>query len=61
MNDQSEKLIEDLQARGLIAQMTSADKLVEHLSSDSRSLYCGFGPTGIQLKILFVQNHQYFH
>jgi len=51
MNDQSEKLIEDLQARGLIAQMTSADKLVEHLSSDSRSLYCGFDPTADSLHI----------
>ena len=51
MNDQSEKLIEDLQARGLIAKMTSADKLVEHLSSDSRSLYCGFDPTADSLHI----------
>lgn len=51
MDDQSEKLIEDLQARGLIAQMTSADKLVEHLSTDSRSLYCGFDPTADSLHI----------
>jgi tyrosyl-tRNA synthetase len=51
MDDQSEKLIEDLQARGLIAQMTSADKLAEHLSTDSRSLYCGFDPTADSLHI----------
>jgi tyrosyl-tRNA synthetase len=44
-------LIEDLQARGLIAQMTGDDELVEHLSSGCRTLYCGFDPTADSLHI----------
>ncbi|MBL4566738.1 MAG: tyrosine--tRNA ligase [Porticoccus sp.] len=44
-------LIEDLRARGLIAQMTGDDELVEHLSSGCRTLYCGFDPTADSLHI----------
>ena len=51
MDKNSEQLIDDLQARGLIAQMTAAEKLVEHLSTGSRTLYCGFDPTADSLHI----------
>jgi tyrosyl-tRNA synthetase len=45
------ELIDDLNARGLIAQMTGADALVEYLSEASRTLYCGFDPTADSLHI----------
>lgn len=44
-------LIEEFQARGLIAQMTSEDELREHLESNSVTLYCGFDPTADSLHI----------
>jgi tyrosyl-tRNA synthetase len=44
-------LIEDLQARGLIAQTTSAEDLLKHLQSGTRSLYSGFDPTADSLHI----------
>lgn len=44
-------LIEELRARGLIAQMTGDDELLEHLSSGCRTLYCGFDPTADSLHI----------
>ncbi|MBB3048173.1 tyrosyl-tRNA synthetase [Litorivivens lipolytica] len=44
-------LIADLQARGLIAQMSSEDELAKHLSEGSRTLYCGFDPTADSLHI----------
>jgi len=44
-------LIEDLRARGLVAQMTSEDHLVEHLAEGSKTLYCGFDPTADSLHI----------
>lgn len=44
-------LIEDLQARGLLNQMTGEDHLVEHLSAAGRTLYCGFDPTADSLHI----------
>lgn len=43
-------LLADLEARGLIAQMTGDDQLVEHLSTP-RTLYCGFDPTADSLHI----------
>lgn len=43
-------LLEDLKARGLVAQMTSEDHLVEHLM-EPRTLYCGFDPTADSLHI----------
>ncbi|HEY7772359.1 MAG TPA: tyrosine--tRNA ligase [Marinagarivorans sp.] len=43
-------LLEDLKARGLVAQMTSEDQLVEHLMAP-RTLYCGFDPTADSLHI----------
>jgi len=43
-------LLVELQARGLIAQMTSEDELAGHLS-ESRTLYCGFDPTADSLHL----------
>lgn len=43
--------LEELQARGLIAQVTGGDALAEHLNSASRTLYCGFDPTADSLHI----------
>lgn len=44
-------LLEDLQARGLIMQMSAEAELREHLASGSRTLYCGFDPTAESLHI----------
>jgi len=44
-------LIADLQARGLIAQMTGEESLTAHLEEQSRTLYCGFDPTADSLHI----------
>lgn len=46
----SRSLLEDLKSRGLVAQMTSEEQLVEHLKSP-RTLYCGFDPTADSLHI----------
>ena len=43
-------LLDDLTSRGLIAQMTGEDSLVEFLQQ-SRTLYCGFDPTADSLHI----------
>ena len=43
--------LQELQDRGLIAQMTGGDALAEHLNSASRTLYCGFDPTADSLHI----------
>jgi len=43
--------LQELQERGLIAQVTGGDTLVEHLNSASRTLYCGFDPTADSLHI----------
>ena len=44
-------VIADLKARGLIAQMTSENELVEHLATGVRTLYCGFDPTADSLHL----------
>jgi tyrosyl-tRNA synthetase len=44
-------LLEDLRARGLVAQMTGDDALEEYLSAGARTLYCGFDPTADSLHI----------
>lgn len=44
------QLLNDLQARGLIAQMTGDNQLQEHLQQ-ARTLYCGFDPTADSLHI----------
>ena len=43
--------LQELQDRGLIAQMTGGDAITEHLNSGSRTLYCGFDPTADSLHI----------
>lgn len=43
-------LLADLKARGLVAQMTSEETLVEYLA-EPRTLYCGFDPTADSLHI----------
>lgn len=47
----SDDLLSDLQARGLIAQLTAEEALVEHLSGGSRTVYSGFDPTADSLHI----------
>lgn len=44
-------LIADLQARGLIAQVTSEAELFRHLQSGARTVYSGFDPTADSLHI----------
>lgn len=44
------KLLEDLEARGLVAQMTSEESLRSFLE-EPRALYCGFDPTADSLHI----------
>ncbi len=44
------KLLDDLNARGLIAQRTAESELDEHLQ-ESRYVYCGFDPTADSLHI----------
>ncbi len=44
-------LLDDLKARGLVAQMTAEQALSEHLNSGARTLYCGFDPTADSLHI----------
>jgi tyrosyl-tRNA synthetase len=44
-------LLQDLHARGLIAQTTDAAALDELLTKDSVTLYCGFDPTADSLHI----------
>ena len=43
--------LQELQERGLIAQVTGGEALAEHLNSASRTLYCGFDPTADSLHI----------
>lgn len=44
-------ILQDLQARGLINQMTDEEGLKKHLSQEQVTLYCGFDPTGDSLHI----------
>ena len=44
-------LLEELKARGLLAQVSDESALTEHLNSGSRTLYCGFDPTADSLHI----------
>jgi len=47
----SESLLDDLRARGLIAQVSDEAALADHLNGGSRVLYCGFDPTAESLHI----------
>ncbi|MDP6654307.1 MAG: tyrosine--tRNA ligase, partial [Gammaproteobacteria bacterium] len=44
-------IIGDLERRELISQLAGGDELKAHLSSDSRTVYCGFDPTAESLHI----------
>ena len=44
------ELLDDLDARGLVSQMTGGGQLAEHLAK-SRNVYCGFDPTANSLHI----------
>jgi len=45
------ELLTELEARGLVAQMTGENGLSEYLSSEMRTLSCGFDPTADSLHI----------
>ena len=47
----SNALIEELKARGLLAQVSDEAGLAEHLNGGSRTVYCGFDPTADSLHI----------
>ena len=51
MTVSSKDLLNDLQARGLIAQMTAEEELKKHLEEGGRTLYCGFDPTADSLHL----------
>ena len=51
MQSVNHALLDDLQARGLVAQMTSEAALSAHLAEGVRTLYCGFDPTADSLHI----------
>ena len=51
MNASQRDLLDDLRKRGLVAQMTAEEQLIEHLSGASRTLYSGFDPTADSLHI----------
>lgn len=44
-------MIENLERRGLVVQVSDAQGLREHLAGASRTLYCGFDPTADSLHI----------
>lgn len=44
-------LLEELQARGLVNQVTGGDELQAHLAEGVRTLYCGFDPTADSLHL----------
>ena len=44
-------LLDELEARGLVAQMSDGNALREHLAGGPRTLYCGFDPTADSLHI----------
>lgn len=45
------KVLTELEARGLIAQISDGAGLASHLSGRSRTIYCGFDPTADSLHI----------
>lgn len=51
MSDDQNASLQDLQARGLIHQVTAVEALAGHLGSGSRTLYCGFDPTADSLHL----------
>lgn len=51
VNPTANGLIDELKARGLLAQVSDEDGLAAHLESGSRTVYCGFDPTADSLHI----------
>lgn len=51
MSSVNSNLLDELRARGLVAQVTGGDALAEHLGSGMRTLYSGFDPTADSLHI----------
>ncbi|WP_163832419.1 tyrosine--tRNA ligase [Spartinivicinus ruber] len=51
MVDGQNSLINDLECRQLIAQMTAAEELADHMNEKPRVVYCGFDPTADSLHI----------
>ncbi len=51
MSESQNPLLQDLQARQLIAQTTAVEELEVHLSEQPRTLYCGFDPTADSLHL----------
>lgn len=45
------ELIDDLKARGLIAQVTAEEDFYTHLAGAARTVYCGFDPTADSLHL----------
>lgn len=45
------QLIENLDQRGLLMQVSAQDELQEHLAGQCRTVYCGFDPTADSLHI----------
>ncbi len=43
--------LDDLKARGLVAQVSDEQRLRQHLEGGARTLYCGFDPTAPSLHI----------
>ena len=44
-------IISDLENRELVSQLAGGDELKDHLSSGSRTVYCGFDPTAESLHV----------
>ena len=44
-------IISDLENRDLVSQLAGGDELKDHLSSGSRTVYCGFDPTAESLHV----------
>jgi tyrosyl-tRNA synthetase len=44
-------LLDDFEARGLIADVTHRDELARHFAAGPRSVYCGFDPTADSLHV----------
>jgi tyrosyl-tRNA synthetase len=47
----ADSLLDELDSRGLLAQVSDAAGLAAHLSAGSRTVYCGFDPTADSLHI----------
>ena len=46
-----QKFLEHLNALGLVVQTSADSELAQHLSSGSRTVYCGFDPTADSLHV----------